>query len=267
MSGENGGVIGATVTPTTQTAPGVWRPTRIAQQLRDATINGARWPGTAADASYASTTGLWQFNTPASAGGHADTSAVGTNVMLPDGGYLDDTHSKFATYSLKSIGVNNRCAGAGAATAVGFNFGTGDFTAEGWIWATSLATNMVIIDMRNSTEPSIRPLVYFSATGVVNYYLNGAARITSAAGVITTASWLHWHVSKISGVTQLGVAGVQVGSSYTDANTYTQGNCGIGADYTGGALFKGWFGPTRITKGVGRYSGTYTVPTATFPDH
>lgn len=266
MSGI-GGVIGARVVPSYKAASGVWRPSDIAR-LRSAVAvaNGDVWP-IAADPYYSSTTGLWQFTSCVS-GAYPDTSSVGSNSATVGTGFLDNTQAKWSRYSMRGK-PSQLLAKATAATAAGFNFGTGDFTIEGWVYvvAADMGGNQVILDMRLASEPSIRPLIYFTSTGVLNFYLNGGARITSASGVITGSAWQHWHVSRISGSTQMGVDGAQVGSTYTDGNTYTQGNALFGLDYPASAGFSGWFGPHRITKGVGRYSGSYTVPTGPFPDY
>jgi hypothetical protein len=258
----NGGLIGALNAPNRQHAYGVWSCNDAAQFLAGAT---QQWPYMAADPSYASTVGLWDFDGFTNSI-FPDTSFVGTNTVTLGSsfGALDDAHTKFNNkYSFKKYAGN--VGAASAATATGFNFGTGDYTIEGWFYTgTFTGTNQVVIDMRISTEPSVRPLIYFANNGVINFYLNGAARISSASSTIAAGNWYHWHVSKISGSTQMGINGSQVGSTYTDGNTYTQGNVLFGCDYPGSAGFTGWFGPHRITKGVGRYSGTYTTPTAPF---
>lgn len=67
------------------------------------------------------------------------------------------------------------------------------------------------------------------------------------------------------------VDGVQVGSNLTDANDY-----GVSADPVIGQVgdlrtyvpgyFKGSIDEVRVTKGVGRYTGNFALPTAPFPN-
>jgi hypothetical protein len=63
--------------------------------------------------------------------------------------------------------------------------------------------------------------------------------------------------------------GVQVGSNATDTtNWVSTGAAGarIGANFSGAQTFFGYIDDLRITKGIARYTTTFTPPTEAFPD-
>lgn len=59
-------------------------------------------------------------------------------------------------------------------------------------------------------------------------FINGAVTITG--NVMTTNSWTHIALSRVSGVTRMYMGGDQAGSNYTDTNNYTSTVCTIGVN-------------------------------------
>lgn len=153
-----------------------------------------------------------------------------------------------------------------------FDFGTGDFTIEGWVYLATSPTiaPYTIIDARSSdvlNEYSIA----ISATSKLDF-IYSASRVTSAASVSTT-TWTHVAITRASGTIRLFIGGV------LDANTasYSSGiNTAapvvIGGGRSGGTsaitgyYFNGFIDDLRITKGIARYTTTFTPPTAAFPN-
>lgn len=149
-----------------------------------------------------------------------------------------------------------------------FDFGTGDYTVELWQrFDGGKITSQ--FDFRGATATSPRPMIY-NGTGSpyteLRLYLGGADRITAGSGTQAVATAQHIALSRVSGNTRLFAGGVQAGSTYADAFNYTNSGVLIGRntqttnrDFDGDIL--GW----RVTKGVGRYSGTFTPPSVPFP--
>ena len=96
----------------------------------------------------------------------------------------------------------------------------------------------------------------FSADG--GGYLWNATNV----GNIGTSTWRHIAVSRTGSSMKLFFDGVQIGSTVTNSSTHgTSGTNGVtmGAYFKGdSAFYNGLLGPMRITKGTGRYSGTFT---------
>ena len=89
--------------------------------------------------------------------------------------------------------------------------------------------------------------------------------MTSAASAITAGVFQHVAYVKAGSSGKLFVGGAQVGSTYTDSNTYVQGPVTVGAAQNLSGQFAGLLKHLRITKGVGRYTGSFTVPSTPFP--
>lgn len=140
-----------------------------------------------------------------------------------------------------------------------FQFGTGDFTIEFWLYLNSVASNQVIYDNRNGANGAY-PTIYMN-TSSIRYYTNSADQITGAT--LTTGQWYYIAVCKASGSTKLFVNGTQSGSTFADSMNYLVAPLNIGADYTPSSYLNGYVTDLRVTK-YARYTTAFTPPTSTF---
>ena len=141
-----------------------------------------------------------------------------------------------------------------------FQFGTGDFTIEAWVYM-SAGTSGTIFDNRTSST-SLHPVLYFTAATTMQYYVAGAAAINSGSYTFLN-KWVHVVVCRASGSTKMFFNGVQTGSTYTDTNNYsTSGTVLSGAGLSGANLLTGYISNLRVVKGTAVYTGNFTVPTA-----
>jgi len=154
-----------------------------------------------------------------------------------------------------------------------FNFGTGDFTIELWAYPISQgghgsSNNDCLIDFRPATGGGAYGTLYIFSSGTgVYWYANTGNRITG--GAISNSVWTHIAICRSSGSTKLFLNGTQSGSTYTDATNYLVAPIMIGEfnDGAGAGNFNGYIDDLRITKGVARYTATFTPPTAAFPNN
>jgi hypothetical protein len=153
-------------------------------------------------------------------------------------------------------------------TSAGFGFGTGDFTFEFFIYIVGFADNQFLIDFRPSGgASSTKPWLYLNTSGTLIYGTSGANQITG--GTVAGNTWLHVAVSRVSGSTRMFLNGVQVGSTYVDANNYgtserfVVGTFGDapGATTSNGGTVIGYMSNLRVLKGTGLYSSNFSVPT------
>lgn len=269
----NGGVIGAKVSTSSTSAPGVWN-------LRDAVpIIGADppiWP-TAQDASIASVVGLWHFQ-PNSAEivatgselsifKNRGTSSVSIGVGSASSaftGRFDSATKKFGTHSFKLGGT----VVPYTAVTSDFQMGTGDFTIEGWFYFNSLTSAPIVMDFRPASTNGAYPALYVNSSGSLRYYVNTADRITGANSGVTTGAWHHIAVARTSTSTYLWLNGVQQGSTFSDSTNYNGSNTRLYVGVTGTvlAVLDGYVQEIRITKGVCRYSASFTPSVTRFPD-
>lgn len=268
-----GGVIGSPNLPTSTAGPGVWALTAAAvRNTASSKVAGGYWPGYA-DASYSSVSVLIHCRTSVTVSSHVeypDTSNKGHNAQ--------STSTSAAGYGLSASQTllnqqysffNGNAAGLSinGGTGTDFAYGTGDFTIEFWMYPGAVASTVNLLDQRSSAAAQIVPTIYMIGTNI-RYFVNGADRISGGTAV-TANAWHHVAVSKVSGSTYLYLDGTQQGSTYTDGNNYVTNGLIWGAGFSAGSPMQtGYLSDLRITKGVGRYSGTsLTVPTEPFSDY
>ena len=155
-------------------------------------------------------------------------------------------------------------------TNLAFNFGTGDFTVEGWIYLSATpSTNGTIIDTRSSDALS-EYYINISTSNKLDF-IYSSSRVTSATSIANT-TWTHFAICRYAGTIRLYINGV------ADANTASYSGTvnaaatpAIGGGRAGGTAaingyyFNGYIDDLRITKGIARYVQNFTPPTQAFP--
>lgn len=208
-------------------------------------MNGANGSTTFADSSLSAHT--------LTASGNAQTSTA-ASVFNGSSGLFDGTGDWVQT----TTGLSD------------FTFGTADFTVE--CWAKTSATRPALVDFYSSTNAGSWQLVIgFSSFSHLEWVIGtaGAAlTLLSGATAISNGNWNHLAISRVAGVSRLFVNGV-VDAAVADSTNYNYSTSplAIGAQVSSrNALYdmNGNIAEVRITKGVGRYSGNFTVPTAPF---
>jgi hypothetical protein len=174
---------------------------------------------------------------------------------------LTQSVKKFGTASLTLDGTGDYVI---VASSNDFGFGTGDFTIEGWFYKNT-ATQMVLFDMRTTASQS-SIYVESSAAGNLRLFVSGAYRLTSS-NAMTTGAWTHVAISRVSNVTRFFINGVVSTNTYADTNDYgTTKPLVLGATFTGTTAVNGYIDDFRISKGIGRYTTTFTAPTSVHPN-
>jgi hypothetical protein len=185
-----------------------------------------------------------------------------SGALIDVTGTVPTTYSSITPVSY-SVGFDGSTQYLNLADNSAFQYGTGDFTIEGWFYFASTAqTN--IFDQRPSTTQGAYPSLYLnSADKTIRYYTSSADRITSTA--INATTWYHVALVRSSGTTKLYLNGVQSGSSYTDSTSYLNGASRpiIGAGgYDLAGKFNGYISNLRIVKGLAVYTNNFTVPSS-----
>ena len=141
-----------------------------------------------------------------------------------------------------------------------FGFGTGDFTIETWAYFAGVSTQQNFIDLR-STAGSTAPILYITATGVVNYSVGGAALISSASNAVPANTWNHIALSRSSGSSKIFVNGTQVGSTAADSTNFGTTIAAIGGVFNSTNTMTGYLSNVRIVKGTAVYTSAFTPST------
>ena len=153
------------------------------------------------------------------------------------------------------------------------DFGAGDFTVELWTFLVSRINTFPCL-LGNYTAFAAGSFALFaghssSSTTQYQLALNGSGFPSINAGTIIYNAWAHIAVVRSGSTISLYLNGTSVGSATSSVNlTGTTGSLFIGTtgDGVAGGAINGHIDDLRITKGVARYNGNFSVPTAPFPD-
>lgn len=172
---------------------------------------------------------------------------------------LSSAASKFGGYSAYLNAVGYIYANSNSI----FNYGTNNYTIEGYFNSNSVTGTQFIFDQRPDANSIIAPVIYSTGTQII-FYLNGSVRIT-ASWTPTVGVWYHIALVKYNNVTKLYIDGTAVAQTYTDNNTYVQGgNLNIGGTYSlGSNQWKGYVDEVRISN-VARYTANFSPITTRF---
>ena len=167
-------------------------------------------------------------------------------------------------YSTSLVGGSGYFDGTGdylvTPSNAAFTFGTGDFTAEAWVYPTSLsASNKVIFDFRAANDTSGYQIGLYSTT--TPYVANSIGGILNGTATMAPNAWMHVAVTRESGTLRIFINGVQAGSVSNSLNC-TNTICNIGGNYSGGEAFPGYIANARVIKGTAVYTSAFTPPTS-----
>jgi Putative phage tail protein len=230
--------------------------------------------GGAGDLYYANVSLLVQGTLPAGGTTFIDRSAYAYAITNPSSSWqMYASPSKFGNPSYSGSG-SGQLEVTSAAPLV---MGASDFTWEGWVYLTSLATYQVLIQKSwegsgsNGIVILVQPIAgqiqaFASSNGTTWDILSNLQ-----LGTPTLNAWHHFALCR-HGSNWFGFLDGAVGSGATssatviDGGTFlTVGNNSAGA----GTLYpiSGYLDQVRITKGVARYTSSFTPPTAPFPTY
>jgi hypothetical protein len=178
-----------------------------------------------------------------------------------------------AKFGASSLNIPTR--GISFANSADWQFGSGHFTIEGWVYPINDGGAGTIISLWQPGQLSW--LIYTAMVGDQKFHwstsTNGSAVNADIVGATTivTSTWYHLAVDFDGSKYRLYLNGVMDGSFSTPRTLFsstailTMGN-------SNGATsnpFTGNLDEMRITKGVARYANDagFTVPTAAFPRH
>lgn len=157
------------------------------------------------------------------------------------------------------------------ASSPDFDYGSGAFTIEFWIYKNNTNPCRAIMFGNNGSSDSLQ--MYFGSDG--GGYFRPATGINPAPGVglypgsIIPNTWHHiamvWETASIQKVYIGGVLNNSA-SGYPWASAARTLTIGVDTSYTPAGYLDGYIDDLRITKGVARYLSNFTPPSAPFID-
>ena len=142
-----------------------------------------------------------------------------------------------------------------------FNFGTGDYTIEAWVYPTEFGRSQAIFTVHNSDSTVAAGKFYLRSTNKFSYWSQNLQATSSTT--YTESKWYHVALVNNSGTQTIYVDGTSQATS-----TYSSGfgsddfvvHIGRNAANTSQS-FNGYISNIRVTKGTALYTSTFTPPT------
>ena len=198
-----------------------------------------------------------------------DDSINNHTITANGNAQISTVQSKFGGASMYFDGSGDYLATPVSDT---LSLGTSDFTIECWAWRLANApANSVLLQMSNSADV-YSALFGFAASGNFVVYLSSAGSSWDIAngqvlGSIDNETWVHYALTREGSTFRTFKNGVQQSTWTSSASIYQAGNqvrIGAGQSYAS-CNYGGYIDDLRITKGVARYTATFTPPTSALP--
>lgn len=188
-----------------------------------------------------------------------DSSASAHAVAPVGDAQIDTAQSKFGGASCLFDGTGDYLTLDGSAD---FTFGTGDFTIDCWLRLNALGSNQFVYDGRPSATEGVYPTLYVNSSNALIFHTNSATRITG--GTLSINTWYHIALARSGSSTMMFLNGAQQGSTYSDSNNYLGSSSPrpfIANDSKNiVSPLNGWLDEFRISKGIARWTTTFTPP-------
>lgn len=198
---------------------------------------------------------------------------VAGHAMSADGTTFTGTNAKFS----QSLNVGGTSPGGGGSnvvystsTSTDWDLNAGDFTIEGWMWFNTTPTRprtlIRIADNSSADGASEYQIVNDGAGRSYYFFYPGGSQDSSVAAV--TNSWTHLAFARAGNSYKVFVNGVYVAGPISA----TRAGSGPKKLFIGNSRrsfvdgHDGMIDDVRVTKGVARYSATFTPPAAPFED-
>jgi hypothetical protein len=211
--------------------------------------------------------------------------AIFDNAMMNDletvgNAQISTSVVKFGTGSMAFDGTGDFLVVGNPASNPNLDFGSGNFTVETWIYPLGTATYLVAGSLADLSGNGCWWLLVngtFSGGSTIQFGYNttiggSGTNVLAGSGTLPTSTWSHIAVTRSGSSIRCFVNGTQVGTTNTGIGTSAiaavNQNILIGQSVNGGPYsMNGYLDDMRFTKGVARYTATFTPPTAAFPNN
>ena len=197
-------------------------------------------------------------------------NAMMNNLETVGNAQISTTQSKFGGSSMYFDGTGDWLV---SPVSTNLGMGTGDFTIEGWFYATSptYAQGFFHINQTAIGATVAGYAIGVTASGAIQYYAGNT--FTTSSSTITANTWTHLALVRSAGTVKVYVNGIlpASGGSIADSQNVTSALAYLGVFYTvsGGVAYTmtGYIDDFRITKGYARYTANFTPSTTAFPTY
>jgi hypothetical protein len=182
-----------------------------------------------------------------------------------NGNSMTSTGTTAVTTQVKKYGAESASYTATAyqtvADAVNLQLSTGDYTIEAWVYRNAAG---VLHSLICKGAAATGWLLQVNSSNQLVFTVTSTAILTSTTTIAAT-TWTFVTVTRSGTSTRLFVGG-NLEATATDSTNFNQTNALlVGSDRSNANGLNGYLDDIRITKGVARYTATFTPRTATFP--
>jgi hypothetical protein len=170
-----------------------------------------------------------------------------------------------AAYSTANVGGSVYLDGSGdylsAPDNAAYDFGTGDFTVESWIYPTTASGVRILVGHYSGSDGFSLEL---TNTNTLTLWLEGST-IATSTGTVTANAWNHVAVSRSGTSLRLFINGAVDGTATNSTNISGSTSAlyiSSSASTPGAGVFTGYMSGVRVVKGTAVYTGAFTPPTA-----
>lgn len=203
---------------------------------------------------------LCRFDGSDAATTFTDESDSAHTITAVGNAQLDTAQQRFGASSLLLDGVGDY---ATISSSADFDL-TGDYTIEGFFRSVDVTQNKALVQFWVTDQNNRITVGHINGTLYFFSALPGNGAIRISGGTPTDNTWHHFALTKEAGTWRLFLDGTLIGSSTT--TFYPTGNLAvsIGAAITE-VPFAGHLDELRFTKGVARYTTSFTPPAVPYP--
>ena len=201
------------------------------------------------------------FYLPSDNAGIFDKS--GANAIAVNGDAQTSTaQTKYSSTSVYFDGTGDYL---GISDLSSLQFGSGDFTVEGWIYKSGQGANGYdcMIGIGQTSNATTGWYLEVSTDRGIYFIINNTS--ISYGTWTNDSSWHHIAVTRSSGSVNIWLDGTSVASGTISGAVPTTGTTAKVGNYYNGTTnysFNGYIEDLRITKGLARYTSNFTPPTA-----
>ena len=188
-----------------------------------------------------------------------DSSSFGHGITANGNASISTSEFKFGSSSAYFDGSGDYLI---TSSNSNFSMGALDFTWEAWVYVSGGSGYRQIFSTRPSNGASAAEgSLAINPSGGLTWYTH---TFIANGGAISGNTWHHVAIGRSGTSLTVWVDGLSVASA-TNSDNLTGDILSIGANNNGNEPFTGYIEGLRITKGVARYTSSFSVPTAAFP--
>jgi hypothetical protein len=214
--------------------------------------------GAPKDPDFASVSLLLPMNGANGSTTFTDSSSIGHTISVFGDAQVSTASPKFGTGALTLDGTGDYLT---APSESSLGFGTSNFTIECWGYFDSFGATQYIFSQRQTGGFSMLLLT----DGRLSAVTPAVNTVSQSSVTMTTSTWHHLALVRNGSVYNVYVDGVKSPDTTLAGESGSTNVSYIGQRGDGTSFLNGKIDDLRITKGVARYTATFTPPTEAFP--